>query len=168
MEAEKKDLIDNKVLPIPMIGKELARFEGETFYIAEHECAVVYHVYNSMDLIIRPNMTSTYGMLVDIVRNKDEYEKLEGEEREHFELTVSAMTHILNSPLVAFSDIEYTYELATFIVKHLNDLMDKALNEPLQKETFEENQMFQDAALAIEDIKKSLEEEEEKPKRKKK
>ena len=32
------------------LGKELGRFEGETFYIAEHEFGALYHVYNSMEI----------------------------------------------------------------------------------------------------------------------
>ena len=78
---------DVTALPIPKLGKELGRFEGETFYIAEHENGVLYHVYNSMDLIIRPNITSGYETLVDLVRNQELYNKLTGEEKESFELT---------------------------------------------------------------------------------
>ena len=74
-------MIDEKVLPIPMLGKELGRFEGSTFYIAEYEYGILFHVYNSMDLIVRPGQSSCYETLADYVRNKEVYEKLEGKEK---------------------------------------------------------------------------------------
>lgn len=150
---------DAKVLPIPMLGKELGRFEGETFYIAEHEYGVLYHVYNSMDLIIRPNMISGYETLVDLVRNKDVYEKLEGQEKEDFELNISAITYILSSPLFVFSDGKLMYDIASLIVEYLRKAYNAAMEAPLQEESVEEDRQFQESVIAMEEIKKSLEEE---------
>ena len=72
--------IDDKVLPIPMLGKEIDRFEGDTFYIAEHEYGALFHVYNSMDLIIRKGHTSAFESIVDLVRNKELYSTLSEED----------------------------------------------------------------------------------------
>lgn len=154
---EKK--IDDKVLPIPMLGKELGRFEGETFYIAEHEYGALFHVYNSMDLIVRPSQTTCFELLVDYVRNKDIYESLEGQEKKDFDLNLSAITYILTSPLYAFSSFEFTYELATCIVQKLEKLMKESEGKPLQDETPEENKDFQDAVKGLETIKNILNEE---------
>lgn len=149
-------LMDSKALPIPMIGRELSKIEFDKFYLAEHEYAIVFHVYNSMDLIIRPNIKSTYGMLLDIIKNKDEYEKLEGEERENFETALSAVTQILCLPLYAFSDTTFTYDLAYFAIHYLNEKFDAALNVPLQEETPKENAEFEAATLELEAVKDSL------------
>ena len=158
MEKGSKELIDEKVLPIPMIGKELARFEGDTFYLAEHECAVVYHVYNSMTLIVRPNQTSTYELLLDIIHNHKEYENMDGEERESFDITISAITYLLNVPLYAFGDIKFTYNLAAYVIEKLREQLQKSLDEPVQDETFNENREFENAVLAIEDLKENVDE----------
>ena len=152
-------VVDSKVLPIPQLGKELGRFEGETFYIAEHENGVLYHVYNSMDLIIRPNITSGYETLVDLVRNKDLYNQLTGEEKESFELNLSAISYILSLPTFVFSSSELTFDIATMIIKFLQKTFDEAMSKPLQDEEFEKDREFQGAVLGLEDVKEALKEE---------
>ena len=150
---------DVKALPIPKLGKELGRFEGETFYIAEHENGVLYHVYNSMDLIIRPNITSGYETLVDLVRNQELYNKLTGEEKETFELNISAISYILSLPTFVFSSSELTFDIATMIIKFLQKSFDDAMKQPLQDEEFEKDREFQDAVIGLEDVKSALKEE---------
>lgn len=159
--AKKKveKVVDSKVLPIPQLGKELGRFEGETFYIAEHENGVLYHVYNSMDLIVRPNITSGYETLVDLVRNKDLYNQLTGEEKESFELNLSAISYVLSLPTFVFSSSELTFDIATMIIKFLQKTFDEAMSKPLQDEEFEKDREFQDAVLGLEDVKEALKEE---------
>lgn len=159
--AKKKveKVVDSKVLPIPQLGKELGRFEGETFYIAEHENGVLYHVYNSMDLIIRPNITSGYETLVDLVRNKDLYNQLTGEEKESFELNLSAISYVLSLPTFVFSSAELTFDLATKVIQFLQKTYDEAMQKPLQEETVQEDQEFKDAVLGLENVKEALNEE---------
>ena len=160
MGKKKKDVvIDKNVLPIPQLGKELGRFEGTTFYIAEHEYGVLYHVYNSMDLIIRPNVTSGYETLCDLVRNQDVYNRLEGKEREDFELNLSAIAYILSSPTFVFSSGELTFEVATLLIQHLRKQYEEAMDAPLQEETAKENLEFEQVTLAYEDLKESLKDE---------
>lgn len=150
---------DVKALPIPKLGKELGRFEGETFYIAEHENGVLYHVYNSIDLIIRPNITSGYETLVDLVRNQELYNKLTGEEKESFELNLSAISYVLSLPTFVFSSGELTFDIATMIIKFLQKSFDEAMNKPLQDEEFEKDREFQSAVIGLEDVKSALKEE---------
>ena len=138
------------------LGKELGRFEGETFYIAEHEFGAVYHVYNSMTLAVSSTQTACYETLVDYVRNKDVYAKLEGEEKENFELTLSAISYVLSLPLFTFSSAELTFDLATLIIKHLQKALDNAFNMALQEETKEEDKQFQEAVEGLEAIKKEI------------
>ena len=139
------------------IGKELGRFEGETFYIAEHEFGALYHVYNSMEIAVNMSQTSLYETLVDLVRNKDVYEKLEGEEKNNFELSMSAMMYILNCPLYSFSSIEFTFSVAETIIKQLRLIYEKAMSAELQEETKEEDKLFENAAKAIDMLKKDNE-----------
>lgn len=150
---------DVQELPIPKLGKELGRFEGETFYIAEHENGVLYHVYNSMDLIIRPNITSGYETLVDLVRNQELYNKLTGEEKESFELNISAISYVLSLPTFVFSSGELTFDIATMIIKFLQKSFNDAMKQPLQAEEFEKDREFQDAVLGLEYVQEALKEE---------
>ena len=139
------------------LGKELGRFEGETFYIAEHEFGALYHVYNSMEIVVSMSQTSLYETLIDLVRNKDVYAKLEGEEKKNFELSMSAMIYILNCPLYSFSSIEFTFSVAETIIKQLRLIYEKAMSADLQEETKEEDKLFENAAKAIDMLKKDNE-----------
>ena len=139
------------------LGKELGRFEGETFYIAEHEFGALYHVYNSMEIVVSMSQTSLYETLIDLVRNKDVYAKLEGEEKNNFELSLSAMMYILNCPLYSFSSIEFTFSVAETIIKQLRLIYEKAMGAELQEETKEEDKLFENAAKALDELKKEAE-----------
>ena len=139
------------------LGKELGRFEGETFYIAEHEFGALYHVYNSMEIAVSMSQTSLYETMIDLVRNKDVYAKLEGEEKNNFELSLSAMIYILNCPLYSFSSIEFTFSVAETIIKQLRLIYEKAMSADLQEETKEEDKLFENAAKAIDILKKDNE-----------
>lgn len=169
MEENKEEIkvIDDKVLPIPMLGKELGRFDGKTFYIAEHEYGVLYHVYNSMDMIIRPSQTSTYSTLVDLIHSQDEVAKFNEDEMEMYESYVSAIAYCLGMPLIAFIDAEFMFNTAKSAIDLLYKIQVEAEGAQLQEETPKDNEEFKNAALAIENIKEAVEEE-SKPKRKNK
>lgn len=161
MEENKEEIkvIDDKVLPIPMLGKELGRFDGKTFYIAEHEYGVLYHVYNSMDMIIRPSQTSTYSTLVDLIHSQDEVAKFNEGEMEMYESYVSAIAYCLGIPLIAFIDAEFMFKTAKSAIDLLYKLQVEAEGASLQEETPKENEEFKNAALAIESIKEAVQEE---------
>lgn len=139
------------------IGKELGRFEGETFFIAEHEFGAVYHVYNSMEIKVSSTQTALFETLVDFVRHQDVYSKLEGEEKEHFDLNLSAIVYILSCPLYAFASAEFTYDVASVIVKQLRLVYEKAMEAELQEETPDEDKQFEKATKALEELKKEVE-----------
>ena len=139
------------------LGKELGRFEGETFYIAEHEFGALYHVYNSMEIAVSSTQTALFETLVDFVRHKDVYAKLEGEEKEHFDLNLSAIVYILSCPLYAFASAEFTYDVAAVIVKQLRLIYEKAMEADLQEETPDEDKQFENAVNALEELKKEVE-----------
>lgn len=139
------------------LGKELGRFEGETFYIAEHEFGAVYHVYNSMEIKVSSTQTALFETLVDFVRHQDVYSKLEGEEKEHFDLNLSAIVYILSCPLYAFASAEFTYDVAAVIVKQLRLVYEKAMEAELQEETPDEDKQFENATKALEELKKQVE-----------
>lgn len=169
MEENKKEIkvIDDKVLPIPMLGKELGRFDGKTFYIAEHEYGVLYHVYNSMDLIIRPSQAATYSTLVDLIHNQDIVANYDKEEMEMYESYVSAIAYCLGMPLLVFCDAEFMFDTAKSAIDFLYKLQKEAEDAQLQEETPNENEEFKNASIAIETIKEAVEEE-SKPKKRKK
>lgn len=142
-------VIDAKALPIPMLGKELGKYKGDTFELVKYEYGVLYHVYNSMDLIIRPSQTSTYTFLCDIIDNHEKYEaELTGEEKDLFELHISECFLVLNAPLFLFSDMKLYTKVATALFEGLNEIANDAMNEPLRDEDAEANNDFAKAIKA--------------------
>lgn len=152
-------MIDKEPLHTYDLGAELDRLEGETFYIAKHEKGVLYHVYNSFDLVVQPSHLALYDTLLSLVENKEANAKLEGEEKENFERYMTIVSYILSVPAYALEDTGLSIEIATLVVKHMNETYKKLMNQPLQEETPKEDQEFKEATLAIEEVKEALKDE---------
>lgn len=152
-------MIDKEPLHTYDLGAEVDRLEGQTFYIAKHEKGALYHVYNSYDLVVQPSQLALYDTLVSLVENKEKNAKLVGEEKENFENYMSVVSYVLSVPAYALGDGKLSVEIATLVVKHMNETFKKLMNQPLQEETPKEDQEFKEATLAIEEVKESLKDE---------
>lgn len=142
-------------VPLSDVDREL---DGETFTMAVLKNGdAVYHVRGGYTLIADGSrMFALAQTIKDYVDSKDLLGELSDEEREMYELDMSASTYILNLPMYAFTDQEFKYDLATMCIKWLRESYDKALEEPLQEEDKELDDSFEDAAIALEDIKDGL------------
>lgn len=140
-------------------GKEVDSLKGDTFELVKTNKGVYYHTYGGYTIFVTPNNQALYELLVDYIDNKELYNKLEGDEKTNFELTMSAVTFCLNTPLIVFSNAELTYDIATLIVQHLQKVEKEAFGAELQEETVTEDVVFKDAMLAMEGIKQIVEEE---------
>lgn len=149
-------MIDNEPLHTYDLGAEIDRIEGNTFYIAKHEKGALYHVYNSFDLVVQPSQIALYETLVSLVENKEENAKLVGEEKENFERYMNVVGYVLSVPSYALGDAGLAVEIATLVVKHMNETYKKLTEQPLQEETPKEDQEFKEATLAVEELKESL------------
>ena len=152
-------MIDKEPLHTYDLGAEIDRLEGQTFYIAKHEKGVLYHVYNSFDLVVQPSQLALYETLVSLVENKEENAKLVGEEKENFERYMNIVSYILAVPAYALGDAGLAVEIATLVVKHMNETYEKLMSQPLQEETPKEDQEFKEATLAVEEVKEALKDE---------
>lgn len=152
-------MIDKEPLHTYDLGAEIDRLEGQTFYIAKHEKGVLYHVYNSFDLVVQPSQLALYETLVSLVENKEENAKLVGEDKENFERYMNIVSYILAVPAYALGDAGLAVEIATLVVKHMNETFKKLMNQPLQEETVKEDQEFKEATLAVEELKEALKDE---------
>lgn len=150
-----KGQIDLQPIQTEDIGEVVDELEGQTFVIRKHELGVSYHQYNSMDVRIKANITSAYEFISSMIDHKKDYETLTKEEKEAFDITLSAMGYILATPTFAFSDETFFFELASFIVKFLREKTDELLNAPLQPETVDDlkkNEAFEEAVMAVEQL----------------
>ena len=152
-------MIDKEPLHTYDLGAEIDRLEGQTFYIAKHEKGALYHVYNSYDLVVQPSQLALYETLVSLVENKEANAKLVGEEKENFENYMSVVSYVLSTPAYALGDGKLSVEIATLVVKHMNETFKKLMNQPLQEETPKEDQEIKEATLAVEEVKEALKDE---------
>ena len=149
-------MIDKEPLHTYDLGAEIDRLEGQTFYIAKHEKGALYHVYNSFDLVVQPSQLALYETLASLVENKEANARLIGEEKENFENYMNIVSYVLSVPAYALGDGKLSVEIATLVVKHMNETFKKLMNQPLQEETPKEDQAFKDATLAVEDVKEAI------------
>lgn len=143
---------------IPIEGQE---FKGETFEIVKTTKGAVYKMYGGYVIFVTPNNKALYETLCDYIDHKDEYEQLDDELKEQFDLQLSAVAYVLNAPLFAFTSSELTYGLATMIIDHLRKTFDELMEKPLQPESVEEDAEFKEATLGLEALKEEIAKESE-------
>lgn len=152
--------VEKVVEPILLdCGKEIKSWKGETFELVKSNKGILYHVYGGFNIFVTPNNVALYETLDDLIENQETYNKLTGQEREDFDLHLSALTYVLDVPLFAFSNAEFTYEIAEKVVKFLQKVYDDAIKEPLKDETPDEDLQFKEAILGLEEVKEALKEE---------
>jgi hypothetical protein len=142
------------------LGKELNRFEGDKFFIAQHEFAMLFHVYNAMDVIVKPNQESLYRTLLHIVEEKENYLTMEGEEKENYDLFLSAVGYVMTCPLYVFSDSEMLFNVATALIDNIQSTYDKYINMPLEAVDAKLDAEFEDMVLSLEKLGESAQSEE--------
>lgn len=159
--AKKK--VEKVVEPIVLdCGKAIEGkvFKGDTFELSKTTKGICYHVFGGYSIFVTPNNIALYETLDDLIENQEVYNKLEGKERDDFDLNLSAIAYVLNVPLFAFSNAEFCFDIATKVIQFLQKTYDEAMNQPLQEETVKEDQEFKDAILGLEDLQNALKEEE--------
>lgn len=134
-------------------------FRGDTFELTKTNKGILYHSFSGYSIFVTQNNISLYETLDDLIENQETYNQLNGNEREDFDLNLSAIGYVLNIPLFTFSSAELTFDLATKVIQFLQKTYDEAMQNPLQEETVQEDQEFKDAVLGMENIKEALNEE---------
>ena len=72
---------------------------------------------------------------------------------------MNIVSYILAVPAYALGDAGLSVEIATLVVRHMNETYETLMNQPLQEGTPKEDQEFKEATLAIEEVKESLKDE---------
>lgn len=155
------DLITTKSMigtePIELnVGKRIDSYSGNTFEIVKTNRGMLYNEYGHYAVFVEPSNKSLYETLEDFVVNREHYANLDGDEKEHLAMAVSAITYCITLPRFVFSDDEFTFNIATEIVSWLKEQYDKRMNMPLQDETIEQDAEFMEAAIELDNIKNQL------------
>ena len=131
-------------------------FKGQTFELTKTNKGICYHLFGGYSIFITQNNVALYETLDDLIENQETYNKLTGQERDDFDLHLSALTYVLDVPLFAFSSADFTYDIATKVIQFLQKTYDDAMEQPLQEETVQDDQEFKDAVLGLEEVKEAL------------
>lgn len=144
-------------LPVKDVENKL---DGGTFEMSiMKDGTAVYHTYGGLTVVAKPNLTSLAGTIAEYVGSQEYVTTLNEEEKELFDLDLSAFGYIMSLPMFAFSNKEFTYSIASNIVEFLRKSTDELLNEELREETVEDiemNERFKDASLALEEMKEEV------------
>lgn len=139
-------------------GKEEDEWAGKTFRITLTDKGVLYHEYGGYSVFVTPNNTALYDVLSDLVVNKEEYAKLEGEKKDNFEALLTIIAYNLSIPRISFMDKDFPQEIAIRTMQFLQKMYEDLMEEPLQDETPNADAEFKEATLAVEELKESMEE----------
>lgn len=133
------------------------KLESDTFRLALCKSGeVVYHLKGGMDIVVQPRAESLYNHLVETINMQDAIKELDEEQQQIIENDIIASTYVLNIPFMAFGDLEFKYKLANVVIDYLVELQEKMLeNAELQEETPMENTLFEEATMALEEMKNS-------------
>lgn len=144
-------------------GKEEDSVSDETFTITKTNKGVLYHTTGGYSIFATPQCVSLYEELTDVLSHLKEEEqgiKAETEEEEkNIEILLSAVSHVLNLPMIAFGDASFMYQVATIVLEYINKTYEDLMNKELQEETPEEDAQFKEATRAVETIAKEIKKE---------
>lgn len=144
---------DSKYDKVLNCGNAEETFSDDTYEVVKTDRGILFHHYGGYSIFVTPNNTSLYSSLEFLLdANKKTYEN--EEEKELYSSVISAITHCLGVPLLAFSNVEYMYEVAIKNIEFINKTYDELMNQPLQAETLEEDENFKNATLALNEILK--------------
>ena len=94
--------VEKVVEPILLdCGKEIKSWKGETFELVKSNKG---YLVSCMEVFIfvTPNNVALYETLDDLIENQEVYNKLTGQEREDFDLHLSALTYVLCTIVCVF------------------------------------------------------------------
>lgn len=139
------------------IGAEQYKIERNSFYIAKHEKGVLFHIYNSFDLVVPISNNALYATLIALLEEHyNEYESFSDEDKLDHDTYIDAVGVILAMPLTILTDTEFAINIATQVVQRMDFKVRQALEANLQDETIEQDAMFRDKALGAEVLKENI------------
>lgn len=104
-------------------------------------------------IYVEMRIQSLYGQVKALMEYKKRYDTLTEEERSNYDMLLAGTMVILLNPLVCFSDDDYWINQTTYITKEQNELFQKILETPLQKEKPKEDMDMEDIINATEQLK---------------
>lgn len=98
-----------------------------------------------------------YSQLAALCEMKEQYDNVDREQQDLWNLVFNITVTILSLPLDAFADDKFLFDVATYIVKRKNEMYEEILGKPLAEETVEDeiaNDKFRQEVEAAQGMKK--------------
>ena len=128
------------------------RFDGAHFEMCiTKDGTAVYRTRGGYTIVADYGLSSLNKTISSFIALSKNEVKLSDGEMEAVLLDLDANAHVLNIPMIAFSDLDFKFELAKMVINFLRNTYDKAMDASLQEETPEENKVFKDGITAIHD-----------------
>lgn len=124
------------------VGKKVDEWSGKTFRITKTTHGVLFHTYGGYNVFCTPNNNALYQTLVDYVERQREFSTLTDEQKQNHELVLKAVAQCVCLPQFVFADGEFMFNIATSIVKYINDLTTESMSE-LKDETVQDRELFE-------------------------
>lgn len=139
------------------LGEELYKIERNSYYISKHEMGLLFHVYNSMDLVIPISHNSLYGFINKLIEEYyNEYDGLSQSDRDEYDSLLEASCVILSMPINIFMDVQFAIDIATQVVRKTGEMYEQALSAELIDETVEDDLAFKEHSLRLESVKETI------------
>lgn len=138
------------------VGKEIARKDGDAFYVSINEKGAIVHLYNNIEYLVNLTNRPVMELLNYFVNGKIDDETIMDEDiKEVYDMAVKAFIDILNVPLLTASDMSFLFTISAETLKYINVKVAEAFKEPLKEEDKEEvYNSFKETVLAMEEISK--------------
>ena len=133
----------------------IKELDFESFKLYETKSGIIVSA-NGFRMYVRPWLHSLYGHLKALIEMKGNYDLLNEQEKENYDLLLSGTFSIILNPLICFTNDEYWIDLATYITKKQVELFQSKLDAPLQEETPIEDEEFRKNILAAERFKQEV------------
>lgn len=153
--------IEPTLVHIP-ISENAKTLQGDTFEMVSDTMGCAFHTFGGYTIYAKRNdgNNAFCDVIDDYVANAKERDNMTEEEKKSFDSILHAIVYCLNAPMLCCSDAELLFKVATDIVDYLVKVQEEALNADLKEETLKENEEFEGAMKAIENIKEQVDKEE--------
>lgn len=134
--------------------------EGDTFTLYKlNDGRVGFHLKSGYDVVVSPRIEALNGNLKWYIDNKKTIDESSEEEQELYKLDFECTQHILTMPLFTATDYDLKYKVSTLFIETLLKAQETLENSETLVDDLAKNILFEDATLAIEDIRAEVDKE---------
>lgn len=134
--------------------------EGDTFTLYKlNDGRVGFHLKSGYDVVVSPRIEALNGNLKWYIDNKKTIDESSEEEQELYQLDFECTQHILTMPLFTATDYDLKYKVSNLFIETLLKAQETLENSETLVDDLAQNVLFEDASIAVEDIRSDIDKE---------